>query len=72
MKRKGKQLKRAKMKTCKRNISFESSDDEVTEEEPCDDDFSDDVDPLDTNACLVCGEFGMDNELWFRCVKRSR
>jgi hypothetical protein len=63
IKRKGKQLKRAKKKTCKRNISFESSDDEVIEEEPCGDDSSDDVDPLDTNARLVCGESGMDNEL---------
>jgi hypothetical protein len=70
--RKGKQSKRAKKKTCKRNISFESSDDEMIEEEPCDDDSSDDVDPLDTNVRLVCGEFGMDNELWYRCVHCSR
>jgi hypothetical protein len=41
----------------------------MIEEEPCDDDSSDDVDPLDTNACLVCGEFGMDNELWYRYVQ---
>jgi hypothetical protein len=71
MKRKGKQLKRAQKKTCKRNISFESSD-EVIEEEPCDDDSSDDVDPLDTNARLVCGEFVVDNELWYRCVQCSQ
>jgi hypothetical protein len=71
MKRKGNQLKRAKKKTCKINISFESSDDEVTEEEPCDDDSSD-GDPLVTNASLVSGEFGMDNELRFTCVQCSR
>jgi hypothetical protein len=58
--------------TCKRNISFESSDNEVIEEEPCDDDSSDDVDLLDSNACLVCGKFGMDNELWYTCVQCSR
>jgi polyhydroxyalkanoate synthesis regulator phasin len=72
MKRKGKQWKRARKKTCKRNISFESSDDEVIEEEPRDDVSSDDVDPLDTNARLVCGESGMDNELWFRRVQCSQ
>jgi hypothetical protein len=66
MKRKGKQLRRIRKNTCRRNISFESSDDEVIEEEPCDDVSSDDVDPL------VCGEFGMENELWFRCVQCSR
>jgi hypothetical protein len=72
VKRKGKQSKLASKKTCKRNNSFESSEDEMIEEEPCDDDSSDDADPLDTIACLVCGEFGMDNELWYRYVHCSR
>jgi hypothetical protein len=43
----------------------------MIEEEPCDEDSSDDVGPLDTNACLVCGESGMEDELWFRCVQCS-
>jgi hypothetical protein len=72
MKRKEKQFKKAKKKTYKRNISFESSDDDVIEEELCDDDSSDYVHPLDTNACLMCGEFVMENELWYRCVRCSR
>jgi hypothetical protein len=35
----------------------------------CDDDELDDVDITeDSELCLVCGEFGQDNEIWYRCV----
>lgn len=37
----------------------------------CDDDELDDVDPTNTDICIICGEFGQDGELWYRCVKCS-
>lgn len=58
----------------RRNITFESSESEsegLKEDELCDDHSLDDIDPSDNNTCLVCGEFGMNNELWYRCVKCS-
>jgi hypothetical protein len=37
-------------------------EDEVTDNF-YDDDSSDDTNPCDTTVCLVCGEFGRNNEL---------
>jgi hypothetical protein len=31
----------------------------------------DDTDPLHRDECSVCGEFGRDGELWYRCVSVS-
>lgn len=79
----GAQKKRKKSK-CRRNIEFNSSEEEDPKEMSnlCDDDEIDDINPstfanstallrasTDTNeVCLLCGEFGQDNELWYRCV----
>lgn len=40
---------------------------EVKTDDLCQDDIEDDAeDP--GNQCLICGEFGRDNEMWFRCT----
>ncbi|KAJ8945555.1 hypothetical protein NQ318_020401 [Aromia moschata] len=56
-----------------RNLHFDDSDSESYDESQlCDDDELDDVDPSgDNEECLVCGEFGRDNEIWYRCVMCS-
>ena len=39
----------------------------------CDDDELDDLPgAFNQDICSVCGEFGKDNEIWFRCVMCSR
>ncbi|KAJ8876490.1 hypothetical protein PR048_020935 [Dryococelus australis] len=61
-------------KVCRprRNISFESLESEgLNEGELYDDDSLDDIDPFDNNTCLVCGVFGMNNEMSYRCVECS-
>lgn len=64
------------------NSSEEEEDDPKEMSNLCDDDEMDDINPstfanstallrasTDTNeVCLLCGEFGQDNELWYRCV----
>lgn len=47
--------------------SNDSSASDVNTDDLCQDDEDDDAeDP--GNQCLVCGEFGRDNEMWFRCT----
>lgn len=59
----------AKKKPCVRNLRIDDSESESCDEtQLCDDDELDDVDLEDNNTCLVCGEFGRDNEIWYRCV----
>ena len=75
----GKPSKQAK-KTCKRGLTFEpslsSDEEEIDENNLCDDDEDDDIDPArigdDINVCVICNEFGKNNELWFRCTVCSR
>lgn len=47
--------------------SESSSDDDVCLKDICDDNEVDDID-LTEDVCLVCGECGKDQEVWFRCV----
>ncbi|KAJ4435553.1 hypothetical protein ANN_18169 [Periplaneta americana] len=53
-----------------RKILSESSSDEdgIDETNICDDDELDDLEPMSGDICCICGEFGRNNELWFRCV----
>lgn len=57
-----------------RNIKFDDDDTEpesYSESELCVDDDLDEVDPFPTHEddiCLICGEFGRDNEVWYRAV----
>lgn len=47
--------------------SNDTSMSDVKMDELCQDD--DDDDAVDAgNLCLVCGEFGRDNETWYRCT----
>lgn len=39
----------------------------VNTDQLCQDDEDDDADRA-CNTCLVCGEFGRDNEIWYRCT----
>lgn len=69
-------------KKCRRNIHFDYSSDEGAKEEPIlNDDEMDDLEPMvldvpgstrattdSSDVCLLCGEFGRNNELWFRCI----
>lgn len=40
-----------------------SSESDISLNQICDDDEDDDL-----NKCLVCDEFGRNNELWYRCT----
>lgn len=67
----------------RRNIKFEdsSSDDNLPDTDIFQDDELDDIDPKQSfiekgvlrqacgskDTCILCGDFGKDNELWFRC-----
>lgn len=61
-----------------RNIDFCEDDTEsesYSESELCVDDELDEVDPTPTHEddiCLICGEFGRDNEVWYRCTLCSK
>lgn len=74
----GPSTKSKKRPLCKkpgvRNIHFDDSESESCDESQlCDDDELDDVDPTEDNEeCLVCGEFGRNKELWYRCVMCSK
>lgn len=68
---------RKSKKTCRRNITFESSDENDEDERNlCDDDDNDDIDPIgigdDVNVCIICDEYGKNNELWYRCTQCSK
>ncbi|KAJ4430341.1 hypothetical protein ANN_22557 [Periplaneta americana] len=70
-------ISRKSKKTCRRNIVFESSDEESIDEiNLCDDDENDDADPIqagdDANLCITCNDFGKNNELWYRCTQCSK
>ncbi|KAL3283086.1 hypothetical protein HHI36_006243 [Cryptolaemus montrouzieri] len=58
-----------------RKLQFNDSESESCDESQCgDDDELDDIDAdssHDSDACIVCGEFGRDKEIWCRCVISS-
>lgn len=65
-----------KRKYCKRSLKFESSDEEDVNDENLCDDSDDDIHPIEAvcqsnkeEVCSVCGEFGKDRELWYKCVR---
>lgn len=62
--------KRMKQKSYKRKILQESSSENEDEEHLCDDDSDDDmnVDNENYNKCIICEEFGKNNEMWYRCT----
>ncbi|KAG8251197.1 hypothetical protein J6590_084883 [Homalodisca vitripennis] len=69
-------------KRCWKNLSFDTpSDDDDGDGFTCNDDEMDDLAPMvmDVSAstrnvtdsegvCCLCGEFGKNNELWYRCI----
>ena len=64
----------SKPKKLKRKLNFSSSESEseVDLAELCVDDELDDMEnESNEEACLVCGEFGKDREMWYRCVSCS-
>lgn len=50
-----------------RESNESSSSSEVKTDDLCQDDINDDVEDTG-NQCLICGEFGKDNEMWYRCT----
>jgi hypothetical protein len=69
-------LKKQKEKRkCRRKIESDESEFEesagIDETELCDDAELGDTDSLHRHECLVCGEFGRDGELRYRCVSCS-
>jgi hypothetical protein len=82
-KRKAQKVEQASAKAKKRYLSKkskirhlhldDSESESCDENQLCDDDELDDVDITeDSELCLVCGEFGQDNEIWYRCVICSK
>lgn len=64
---------RKKVKSKAKKLDFDDEDSEVSsvdEAELCaDTDQSDgEFEETDKDKCLVCGEFGRNNEVWYRCV----
>lgn len=67
------QINEKKVRKVTKKIQFEdsSTDSDVSMIGVTDDNEPDDIgDMQDTenNVCLLCGEFGRDRELWFRCI----
>lgn len=62
--KKSKGKRRTKRKQVKGNVSS-SDDTDVALSNLCNDDEDDDVENED--LCAVCGEFGRDREMWYRC-----
>lgn len=62
--------KKNKQKSYKRKIFQESSSENEDEGHLCDDDSDDgmSVDDENYNKCIICEEFGKNNELWYRCT----
>lgn len=58
-----------KKKTVKKKLILDesSSEEDVDLKDICNDNELDDID-INVDVCLVCGEFGKDGEIWFRCV----
>lgn len=46
---------------------FSSSDSDGPLVNLCNDDENDDVENRNSDLCAICGEFGRDREMWFRC-----
>ena len=72
--KKEKKLKQTKNLPLKNKISykrkvFESSSSDSDIDIQCDDNDDDEV---DEDRCLVCNDFGKQNEMWFRCTLCSR
>lgn len=67
---KEKKNKHIKQKSYKRKILQESSSESEDEEHLCDDDSDDgmNVDDENHNKCIICEEFGKNNEMWYRCT----
>lgn len=62
-------VKEKKNKSYKRKILQESSSENEDEEQLCDDDSDDELNVDDENyKCIICEEFGKNNELWYRCT----
>ncbi|KAK9681272.1 CENP-B N-terminal DNA-binding domain [Popillia japonica] len=85
MKGKDKGKKELKIVGRRKHIQAEnsSSEDEIDEQQICNDDSDDDMeapgyyipperDTKDDDECLVCGEFGRNNEIWYRCTICSK
>jgi hypothetical protein len=68
---------KTKGRTIKKALFDSSSDDNIDENKICDDDsdgshgFQKYEENNTNELCSICGEFGRDNELWFRCVSCS-
>ena len=70
-----KNIGKKQRKACSRQLDLSESESDiegVNEEELCDDDENDDIGPPNYDVCLVCDEFGRDNEMWYRCVGCGR
>lgn len=66
-------IRAKKIKKPKRKLFESTSEDELDEDDLCDDDELDDINPNTLpqeveEICAVCGEFGEDGEVWFRCI----
>lgn len=77
LKGKGPKTKKLTKKTHKRKITFSSSEEDEENESDIenliDDEELDDMNPeQEENQCMFCSEFGIDKELWFRCVGCGR
>ncbi|KAK9891710.1 hypothetical protein WA026_016508 [Henosepilachna vigintioctopunctata] len=62
--------KHIKKKSYKRKILQDSSSESEDEEHLCDDDSDDEMiaDDENYNKCIICEEFGKNNELLYRCT----
>lgn len=67
---KEKKNKQMNQKFYKRKFLQDSSSETADEEQLCDDDSDDEmhVDDENYNKCIICEEFGKNNELWYRCT----
>lgn len=66
-KSKPQKVSREKVKKKILQESNDTSESDVKTDELCQDDDNDDAEDA-CNLCLVCGEFGRDNETWYRCT----
>lgn len=67
--------KKPRRKACKRQLNLSESESEaeqINEKNLCDDNDDDDIGPINYDVCLICDEFGRDNEMWYRCVGCGR
>ncbi|XP_045461681.1 uncharacterized protein LOC123671731 [Harmonia axyridis] len=66
-KSKPQEIRREKVKKKILQDSNDTSMSDVNTDELCQDDENDDTEDA-SNLCLVCGEFGRNNETWYRCT----